>query len=179
MEIKVICISGKAQHGKDTTANFMKDYLEEHGKRVLIAHFGDLLKYICTYFFDWDGHKDERGRTLLQYVGTDVIRNEKPDYWVDFISSVISLFKSEWDYVLLPDCRFPNEYEKLKAAGLDTTLLRVERPNFQSPLSTEQQQHLSETALDCYKSDLYIVNYKGLKQLQTRVFVISEYLLGA
>lgn len=51
--MKVICISGKAQNGKDTTAGFMKEILEARGNRVLIAHFGDLVKYICKTFFDW------------------------------------------------------------------------------------------------------------------------------
>lgn len=50
--MKVICISGKAQNGKDTTASFMKQTLEDKGQRVLIAHFGDLVKYICKTFLD-------------------------------------------------------------------------------------------------------------------------------
>lgn len=41
--MKVICISGKAQHGKDTTAGMMKTALESIGHTVLIAHYGDLL----------------------------------------------------------------------------------------------------------------------------------------
>ena len=43
--MKVVCISGKAQHGKDTTAGMMKTVLEDMGYSVLIAHYGDLLKY--------------------------------------------------------------------------------------------------------------------------------------
>ena len=59
--MKVICISGKAQHGKDTTAAILKELLEADGKSVKIAHFADLLKFICKTYFDWDGQKDERG----------------------------------------------------------------------------------------------------------------------
>ena len=66
--MKVICISGKARHGKDTLAGILKTHLEDQGNKVLIAHFGDLVKYICEKFFDWNGQKDEEGRTLLQYV---------------------------------------------------------------------------------------------------------------
>ena len=36
--------------------------------------------------------KDEKGRHILQYVGTDVIRKQAPDFWVDFISSVLTYF---------------------------------------------------------------------------------------
>ena len=57
--MRVVLISGKAQHGKDTTANFLKQELELHGSRVLITHYGDLVKYTCKAFFNWDGNKDE------------------------------------------------------------------------------------------------------------------------
>lgn len=63
--MKIVCISGKAQNGKDTTANFLSEALTAKGYRVLIAHFGDLVKYVCKTFFGWDGKKDEKGRTLI------------------------------------------------------------------------------------------------------------------
>ena len=68
--MKVLCISAKAQHGKDTAAGIIKEYLESKGKRVLIIHYADLVKFVCTKFFNCDGQKDEKGRTLLQYGGT-------------------------------------------------------------------------------------------------------------
>ena len=164
--MKVICISGKAQHGKDTTATILKELLEADGKSVKIAHFADLLKFICKTYFDWDGQKDERGRHILQYVGTDVIRVKSPDYWADFIVNFLSMFQEEWDYVLLPDCRFPNEYELFKYSGIDTVLLRIERPGFVSPLTPEQQAHKSETALDGYRFDYVIQNDADLDKLR-------------
>jgi hypothetical protein len=48
--MKVCCISAKARHGKDTAAAMMAEYLEKQGYRVLITHFADLLKFICTKF---------------------------------------------------------------------------------------------------------------------------------
>ena len=78
--MKVICISGKAQHGKDTTAGYLKELLEARGNKVLVTQYGDLVKYICATFFAWDGQKDENGRTLLQYVGTNIVREKEPDY---------------------------------------------------------------------------------------------------
>ena len=49
--MKIICISAKAQHGKDTSALILKDIYESKGQKVLITHFADLLKYICKAFF--------------------------------------------------------------------------------------------------------------------------------
>lgn len=82
--------------------------------------------------------KDEKGRSLLQYVGTDKIRAVSPDYWADFVVSILDIFPDEWDYVLLPDTRFPNEYEIYEAYGMNAILLRVVRPGFKSPLTAEQ-----------------------------------------
>lgn len=156
--MKIICISGKAQHGKDMTANLLANLLEDHGYQVRIAHYADLLKYICKTWFDWDGEKDDYGRSLLQYVGTDVVREKDPDYWVNFLISVLRLFPNEWDYVIIPDCRFPNEIDTLRASGFDTNHIRVIRTNFESPLSIEQQNHPSEIALDNTEPDIIIYN---------------------
>lgn len=171
--MKVICISGKAQNGKDTTAGIIRGELEADGFRVLVAHYADLVRYISKTFFGWNGEKDEVGRTLLQYVGTDIVRSKQPDYWVDFIISVLNFFPSEWDYVLIPDCRFNNEIECMKNAGFDTLHIRVVRQNFTSPLTEEQQQHPSETALDDTIPDAYINNYGTIEDLR---ITISKWL---
>ena len=44
---KVILISGKGRHGKDSTAEALRRRYEEEGKHVLIYHFADPLKMIC------------------------------------------------------------------------------------------------------------------------------------
>lgn len=163
--MRIICISGKAQHGKDSTANCLKSSLENDGYKVLIAHYGDLVKYFCHTFFGWDGNKDEVGRTILQQVGTNTVRAKQPNYWVDFLKSVLILFPNEWDYVLIPDCRFPNEVDAMREM-FDTKLIRVIRPNFESPLTPEQQAHPSETAMDDYHADFYIKNIGTLSDLQ-------------
>ena len=175
--MKVICISAKAQHGKDTVANFMKECLESKGKRVLVTHYADLLKYICKTFFNWDGQKDEQGRTLLQYVGTDVIRVKEPDYWVGFVADMLCFFEDQWDYVLIPDTRFPNEIDYLKNAGFDVLYIRVIRENFESPLTEEQQMHPSETALDEYEADVMLYNDSTLDNLKYSVERLSDVML--
>ena len=89
---KVILVSAKARHGKDTVAEIAKEQLESRGQKVLICHYADLLKYICKTFFEWDGVKDDNGRTILQHVGTDVIRSNNQDYWVKFIIDLLDMF---------------------------------------------------------------------------------------
>lgn len=164
--MKVILISAKAQHGKDTSALILKDLYEAENKKVLITHYADLLKYICKTFFDWNGKKDDPGRSLLQQVGTNIVGAKQPDFWVDFIISVLNLFKGSWDIVIIPDCRFVNEVEKMKN-HFDTTLIRVVRPDFDNGLSDEQKQHPSETTLDDYAFDYIVQNTGTLEELKT------------
>lgn len=169
-----ICISGKAQNGKDTSAEIFKNELIIRGHSVLVIHQADLLKYICKAFFNWNGEKDEAGRTLLQQVGTNVIRKVEPDFWVEFIAKVTGFFKDTWDYIIVPGTRFPNELEKLKANDANVFHVRVIREGFKSPLTEEQQQHPSETALDGIESDFTLINDKGIDDLYGGVVSILD-----
>jgi hypothetical protein len=166
--MKVILISAKAQHGKDTSALILKEIYEAKNKRVLITHYADLLKYICRTFFNWNGEKDDYGRTLLQQVGTNTVCAKQPDFWVDFIISILNLFNESWDIVIIPDCRFVNEIEKMRA-NFDTTLIRIVRPDFDNGLSEIQKQHLSETALDNFEFDHIIYNTGSLEDLKNKL----------
>lgn len=101
----ILC-SGLASSGKDTTAKIIKDNLEARVCKVLITHYADLLKFICENFFGWNGEKDEAGRTMLQHIGTNYIRIQYPNYWVDFITNIVKMFPDKWDFVIVSDVRF-------------------------------------------------------------------------
>lgn len=147
--------------------------------KVLITYYAGLLKYICSSYFGWDGVKDDKGRKILQYVGTDVIRKQNPNLWVDFVVQMLKYFHENWDYVIIPDCRFPNEISSIAENGFDTVHLRVERGNFISPLTKEQQKHLSETALDNFEPDFYINNDGTLDDLEAILTkLIKEQIYG-
>lgn len=166
---KVICIGGKAQNGKDTAATMFLEELTNRDKKTIIVHYADLLKFICKLFFKWNGVKDEEGRSLLQRVGTDRVREEFPDYWVDFVIGIVKFFPNEWDYIIIPDTRFPNEIHKWKDAGYESIYIRVQRKNFVSPLTPEQQQHRSEIALDDEVPDWLLINDGTLKDLGRKI----------
>lgn len=151
-----IFITGNS--GKDTSAEIIKDNLEARGYRVLITHYADLLKFICKNFFGWNGEKDEAGRTLLQQVGTNCIREQDPDYWVDFVANLIKMFPDRYDFVIIPDTRFPNEIDRIADAGFPATHVRIIRTDFESQLTEEQKNHPSETALDNTAPDFVIKN---------------------
>lgn len=176
--MKICCISAKAQHGKDTAAKLIKETLEQKGQRVLIIHYADLLKFICVKFFGWNEVKDEAGRTLLQYIGTDVVGTKNPAYWAEFIASILGMFPTTWDYVLIPDCRYPIEIETMKKQ-FETIVLRVERPGFDNGLTEVQKNHASEVKMDDYKFDTVLLNDGSLEDFKVKVDTfVDNYLLG-
>ena len=153
----ILC-SGVARSGKDVSAEIIKDNLKAKGYKVLITHYADLLKFICKNFFGWNGEKDEAGRTLLQQVGTNCIRKQNPDYWVDFVANLIRMLPDKWDFVIIPDVRFPNELSRIADAGFPATHVRIIRPDFDNQLTEEQKNHPSETALNDTTPDFVIKN---------------------
>ena len=167
--MKLIVISGHAQHGKDTIGQMMKESLEESGRKVLITHYADLLKFILRYYFGWDGEKDEHGRSLIQYVGTDIVRRQDENFWVDFIAKMLKFSYGNWDYVIIPDCRFKNEIGRFVERGFDVTHVRVKRTPEPHTLTKEQANHPSETELDDVKPDHWFYNTGSVEDLKKNV----------
>ena len=173
--MQIILISGKAQNGKDSFAKILKQKLEQYNNKVLITHYGDPVKFLATNLFNWNGEKDEYGRTLLQKVGTDIVRTQNPNFWVDFIIDILKLFKGEWNYVLIPDCRFKNELTRYREEW-NTTTVRVNRLNFENNLTYKQKNHSSETELDNYHFDYVINAESGLDKLEEEVDKFLEWM---
>lgn len=167
-----ICIGGKAQAGKDTCGKLFEKELASRGRKPLVTHYADLLKYICKTFFGWNGEKDEAGRTLLQRVGTDCVRKQEPNYWVDFIVNLVHLFPNEWNYVIIPDTRFPNELSRVDKE-FPMVYVRIERDGFDNGLTEAQKQHPSETALDDVRPDFVIKN-TSLESLPDQISAICD-----
>lgn len=163
--MRIILISGTAGSGKDTVGGILQENFEADGYKVLVTHFADLVKYVSANFCGWNGVKDIAGRSVLQKVGTDIVRKWNEDYWVDFLIDMLSLFGHRYDYVLIPDARFPNEVSKIKEKWPDTIHLRVERAKFKTHLTDEQLRHESETALTSVMPDIWVHNDGDLVDL--------------
>lgn len=171
--MKVILISGKAEAGKTTTANIIKTFLEERGKKVACMSYGQYVKDTAKLIWNWDGKKDKKGRELLQWWGTDVVRVQDPNFWVDSVIRLAKVIDKHVDYLIINDCRFLNEIETwrtVKYVALDEATdalasrqrfsdiitIRVERPGHENALTPEQRRHPSETQLDNYIFDITI-----------------------
>lgn len=168
-----ILISGKSGSGKDQLAQYMKEELEKHGKKALIIHYGDAVKWVLRDYFGWDGKKDAVGRTLLQTIGTDIVRACHPNYWTGIVVGLLQAFEpyNNFDVALVPDARFPNEVDIALENLQGCVSVRVERLNedgtpwINPDFTEEQKNHPSETSLDHFAFDYVVHNDEGLELL--------------
>ena len=94
-------------------------------------------------------------RELLQYVGTDIIREYCPNWHVERIQQMI---RPNEKYVI-DDVRFPNEKKMIEnMKGVCWYVIR--------PLMTNVSNHISETALEWKDFEDVIVNNQSLKYLK-------------
>jgi len=169
-----IVLSGKSGSGKDMVAQFMKEALEKHHQKALIIHFADAVKWFCRDFLNWDGKKDQVGRTLLQTVGTDIVRAKHPNFWTGIVVGLIQAYEpyNDFDVAIIPDARFENEVNIALQSLKNCIDVRIERKNSDgspwiNPLLTEEQRnHPSETSLDNFAFDYILHNDEGLDMLR-------------
>lgn len=179
----IVGINGLAQHGKDTTAVFLQNYLKVCGYSCDLISFAKPIKDIAKYVFDMteDDVNTSAGkkrvmptaygltsRQILQKLGTEAFRDVfSYDIWTDFFAR--SAEKSEADVIAIPDMRFDNEIDFVK--GLPTThgwshaTVKIFNPN----VSAQAPAHLSEKPQPDDKFDAIILNDRGLGDLQCAV----------
>lgn len=179
--MKVVLISGKAQHGKDTFADFFRMVAERNSKKCLTIRYGDMLKFVAKQYYNWNGEKDLAGRTLLQFLGTNIVRQNNENAWANCVMEIVMGLKTEFDYVLIPDVRFENEIECWKDINIPSISVRINRYDnnlepFDNKLSKEQKEHISETALDNYNKFDYVVENITETDLQAEANVIYKKL---
>jgi len=180
--MKIIMISGKAGHGKDTAAKLMKKILEQKNKKVLIIHFADLVKHYAHDYYNWDGSKNIDGRALLQKIGTEMMRTYYPEYWAEIVGKFIKIagISKDFDYCIIPDWRFKNEFSTIYElnTGINKIYrIRINRENYKNPNMTDKQlNHISETELDNTDFDWIIENNGNLFQLEAYVHMALLYI---
>lgn len=171
----IILISGKAEAGKTTAANIIKGLLLEQKRdaRVAIIPYAAQVKATAKLLFGWDGKKDEAGRRLLQWWGTDVVRARYPDHWVEEVMRLVDVARDQLDYVIIDDVRFPNEITRWQTAWFPTLTIRVERPGHENALTPEQRRHPSETALDMFPHDCHVFA-RDVAQLERKMEIVLD-----
>ena len=167
--MRIVLISGKSRSGKDVTAKIIEEYLLKAGKRVLITHYADFLKEFCRVNYGYRGIKDADDRDILQHVGTDIVRKNNPDAWVNIMVELLKGVRTEFDFVLIPDVRFENEIDVIKRNFDDVFCIDIIRDNFDNGLTVSQKLHSSEMGLPECDFDKILRNDGDLSDLKKLV----------
>lgn len=172
---KIVLFSGFAQHGKDTSADFMIGYLQQFNLKCLKISYGDYLKFVAEKYYGWNGKKDEAGRELLQQIGTEWARDVHPDIWVNVVIENIKAFGHLYDYVMVPDFRYRNEYARWLDEGYkEVFTIWVHREKFDNGLTQKQKAHRSETSLLDFSFHRIVSVPSDLNILSNRIIDIAK-----
>ena len=68
--------------------------------------------------------------------------------------------------------------ECFKDCGFNAHLVRITRPNYDSGLTEQQLKHPSETAMDNYQADCYVINDSTLNNLDAQIPMILKTIGG-
>lgn len=174
MIYKVIGLSGKAQAGKTTTAETIRDIIKEihPDAKVAIRPFAFALKEIALKYFEWKGDKgiekdgrgkvkEDKGRQLLINIGKK-FRDIRPTIWADIVVNGIKREIKDGQannkIYIIDDMRFRNELKALSEFAPDFVSMRISRPE---ELDIDD---ISETDLDAVTSWDARVQNDGTKE---------------
>lgn len=172
--LTIYLISGRARHGKTTTANMIKDFYKEKGKRTVVTSYGKYIKMYAKELSDWDGSEATKPRDLLQNLGTEVIREKlgKNELFVKRIDDDLDVYNEYVQAVMIDDVRLPVEIDYFKErypSRIKT--IHIIRTNFETELNSKQQSHITEVGLDNYEGyDYTIINDGTLDDLRDKVY---------
>lgn len=152
----IIGLSGKKRHGKDFACDFLKTKGWEDSVDVCRMAFADALKKevadavgLPVKFIE---ENKDVFRRILQDWGTQVRRQFfGNDYWLRRADEALLGLRSQ--VVVIPDVRFVNEADWVKARG--GVVVRIKRV---ANLPPAEDAHQSETDLDNYEFDYSLLN---------------------
>lgn len=136
--MRILCISGHPGHGGTTSARILQRFFRGYGKRAPIVRYGELPELFSVR------------------LGTDVARQENPAFWTEHLVSILKKFKNNWDYVIIPDCRYLGDVLIPEESGLDVTHIRVSSDIVDNLLWEDEPAAPPE--LDNCPADFLVVN---------------------
>ena len=178
MEKKLFLLSGKARHGKDTAALFIKEYYESLEIKTFLTSFSKYIKMYAQDISDWDGSEETKSRDLLQRLGTEIIREKlnKELLFINRLKDDVDVYNEFFDVVVIKDVRLPIEIDEMKKKFPKAISIHINRINFETELIGNQLKHRTETALEEYENFDYVVEIDNLEQFKENIVNILKEL---
>ena len=154
----IVLIAGKARSGKTTLANYLKEQLETKKEKVILSPYTKYLKQYIQEITGKEITEQNKPRKLLQKLSSDLIKKElgKEDFFIKRQLEDLEIYSYFADVIIISDVRFPEEIETVKEL-YNTISIGVIRKNYQSDLTNEEKNDITEIALDNYKDYDYLV----------------------
>ena len=174
--MKIILIGGKANSGKDSTADYItKYYREKKHLDVVNIQIAYYIKMYAKQIAKWDGDNETKPRQLLQDLGTELIRKQIDEYFfIKRILQDIDIYSRYFDVITISDGRLPEEFEEITKAYPETVTIHVTRPGYVSHLTKDQKAHVTEALVDEIEYDYDVVNDGTLDDLQKKAIELVQ-----
>ena len=173
--MKIILIGGKANTGKDSTAEYIDEYYRSRGLDVVNIQIAYYIKMYAKQIAKWDGDNETKPRQLLQDLGTELIRKQIDEYFfIKRIIQDIDIYSRYFDVITISDGRLPEEFASIKLAYPETVTVHVTRPGFSSRLTKDQKAHVTEALVDEIEYDYEVVNDGTLDDLQKKAIELVQ-----
>ncbi len=175
----IFIVSGKANAGKDTACELIDNYVKLKGLKAVNLQFSSYIKMYAKVISGWDGQEDTKPRSLLQQLGTDIIRDKiDNEFFIKRIIGDIKVYSYYFDFVTISDARLPEEINSITKNFDNVVRVRIERPNFENNLNNKERKHRTETALDDFDNyDYTIINDGTIEELNDKLKKIVDEVL--
>ena len=175
----IFIVSGKANSGKDTSCALINNYIKIKNKKVINLQFSSYIKMYAKEISGWDGSEDTKPRTLLQILGTDIIRDKiDNNFFINRIIGDIKVYSYYFDVITISDARLPEEIDTIYNEFKNVFKIRIERPGFINSLDSNEKKHRTEIGLDNYNSyDYVVVNDSSIENLNDKIKNIIDEVL--
>ena len=172
--MKLYVIGGRAKSGKNTFGEYLREELKDYGYKPCVMHITEPLYSYARTYFNWDGLEDDKPREFLQKMGIEIIRDKmgKPDFLLNRLYEDIEILENFFDTFIIVDARMVHEFEALKEKYEEVVTVKLERKNYDSNLTEEEAQHITEQEVDQYKDYDYVIENRSLEDLKTAVLEI-------
>ena len=174
--LKIYIMCGKARQGKDTVASLIKEVYEDKEIKVLDLSFAHYIKEYAKKITGWDGRDDTKPRSLLTYLGTDIIRKQIDEmFFIKRMIEDIKVYSFYYDILIITDARLKIEVDGIKNSFDNVISCHIKRPNYESELSGDQKKHITEIDLDNYNNfDYEIINDGTIDDLKSKIIKLVE-----
>lgn len=173
---KIYLIAGLARSGKDTVKDIIMEFCNEKNIKSIAIQFAFYIKHYAKMISDWDGNEKNKPRELLQFLGTEFIRNKIDDnFFINRVCEDVMVYSNFFDVIIINDARLKKEITELKGKFNSVKTIHVKRPNFLNDLTKEQSHHRTETELENYNDYDFVVENAGtIEDLKLKIYNLIE-----